>query len=168
MIRKGETLSPFDKPTILGENDTYAPKADSRAPPRLLIESGARKLIAMANLSLTRTCSKHSPLRGVLGTLGCCAPSKHSRLTVGLLGEAVDLMGTHTSDGRNARAISNLVNAANQGCIPIDNPWRRWSKYGLRPRRVGIIIATHDEPHNGAYAGHHVPYEASTRLARRS
>ncbi len=71
-----------------------------------------------------------------------------------------DLAGrTLTLNGRDAWALSELVNAGKNGCTPIDNPGPRWSGYvhNLR-RKHGLIIETVNEAHGGDYAGTHARY----------
>jgi hypothetical protein len=93
------------------------------------------------------------------------SPRRSRVLRVGLLDEAGNITTTLTFDGRDAWALDQLIQASTAGCTPIDNPAPRWSHYIWKIRRVGIVVETHDEPHGGAYAGHHARYELRSRLA---
>lgn len=92
------------------------------------------------------------------------APSNKPRIEVGLLDEAGNISTTLTLDGRDAWALDQLIAAGPAGCTPIDNPAPRWSHYVWKLRRAGVAIETHDEPHGGAYAGHHARYELRSKL----
>lgn len=60
--------------------------------------------------------------------------------------------------GRDAWALDALLRAGARGVTPIDRPAPRWSHYIFKLRRAGLIVETIDEPHAGAYAGHHARY----------
>ncbi|QRM31969.1 hypothetical protein JO965_13790 [Microvirga sp. VF16] len=60
--------------------------------------------------------------------------------------------------GRFAWALFQLIQAADMGCTPIDQPAPRWSNYVFRLRRQGIVVETITEGHAGAYAGTHARY----------
>lgn len=60
--------------------------------------------------------------------------------------------------GRDAWALHALLRAGERGVTPIERPAPRWSHYIFKLRRAGLIVETIDEPHAGAYAGHHARY----------
>ncbi len=61
--------------------------------------------------------------------------------------------------GRDLWALTELVNAGNRGCTPIDNPAPRWSAYVHKLRSVyGVEIETVHEAHGGNFAGTHARY----------
>lgn len=61
--------------------------------------------------------------------------------------------------GRDAWALSELVQAGNKGCTPIDNPAPRWSAYVHNLRHIyGLTILTIHEPHKGKFPGTHARY----------
>jgi hypothetical protein len=63
-----------------------------------------------------------------------------------------------TIKGRDAWALNELIAAGNRGVTPIERPAPRWSHYCWKLRRAGIAVETIDEPHGGAFAGHHARY----------
>jgi hypothetical protein len=70
-----------------------------------------------------------------------------------------------TIRGRDAWALYELIAAGNRGVTPIERPAPRWSHYCWKlRRRAGIAIETIDEPHGGAYAGHHARYLLKSTL----
>ncbi len=60
--------------------------------------------------------------------------------------------------GRDAWALDALLRAGERGITPIERPAPRWSQYVFKLRRAGLVVETIDEPHAGAYAGHHARY----------
>lgn len=60
--------------------------------------------------------------------------------------------------GRDAWALDALLRAGERGVTPIERPAPRWSQYVFKLRRAGLVVETIDEPHAGAYAGHHARY----------
>ena len=67
--------------------------------------------------------------------------------------------------GRDAWALHELIEAGASGVTPIDNPAPRWSHYIFKLRRSGFDIATVDEPHGGAFSGHHARYHLRSPVA---
>jgi len=66
---------------------------------------------------------------------------------------------TVTLSGRDAWALSELVEAGANGCTPIDHPGPRWSGYVHKLRRTyGIHVDTIHERHGGPFAGRHARY----------
>lgn len=61
--------------------------------------------------------------------------------------------------GRNAWALSELIEAGERGCTPITHPGPRWSAYVHRLRHdYGLNIETIHEAHKGAFPGSHARY----------
>ena len=60
--------------------------------------------------------------------------------------------------GRDADTLERLVEAGERGLTPIEYPAPRWSHYVFKLRGLGFIIETVDEPHGGAFPGHHARY----------
>lgn len=60
--------------------------------------------------------------------------------------------------GRDAWALDALLRAGERGVTPIERPAPRWSHYIFKLRKAGLVVETIDEPHSGAYAGHHARY----------
>ena len=60
--------------------------------------------------------------------------------------------------GRNAWALSKLIDAGEKGCTPIDTPGPRWSAYVHNLRGDGLHIETLSEAHGGPYRGTHARY----------
>jgi hypothetical protein len=60
--------------------------------------------------------------------------------------------------GRDAWALDALLRAGERGVTPIERPAPRWSQYIFKLRRAGLVVETIDEPHAGAYSGHHGRY----------
>jgi hypothetical protein len=60
--------------------------------------------------------------------------------------------------GRDAWALSQLLDAGKRGCTPIDNPAPRWSGYVHNLRKLGLDIETIHEPHGGPFSGTHARY----------
>jgi hypothetical protein len=65
--------------------------------------------------------------------------------------------------GRDAWALTNLIDAGKRGCTPIDHPGPRWSAYvhALRTER-GLLIETVHENHGGPFPGNHARYVLHT------
>lgn len=61
--------------------------------------------------------------------------------------------------GRNAWALSKLIQAGEKGCTPINQPAPRWSAYihNLRSE-YNLLIETIKEMHGGPFAGTHARY----------
>lgn len=66
--------------------------------------------------------------------------------------------------GRDAWALSALIQAGERGVTPIDTPAPRWSHYVWKLRQAGINVETITEPHGGPYPGHHARYRLRSRL----
>lgn len=60
--------------------------------------------------------------------------------------------------GRVAWAILSLVGAGSRGCTPIDRPAPRWSDYVFKAKKLGFVIETKLEGHEGSFAGQHGRY----------
>ena len=56
--------------------------------------------------------------------------------------------------------------AGERGCTPIDTPGPRWSGYVHDLRKLGIVIETIHEPHQGAFPGSHARYVLRSRVTR--
>ncbi|HUQ37383.1 MAG TPA: hypothetical protein VM144_13490 [Aestuariivirga sp.] len=73
--------------------------------------------------------------------------------------------------GRDAWALSELVEAGRTGATPIDTPGPRWSAYvhALRHER-GLDIQTINEAHAGQFAGTHARYvlQSSVQIISRN
>jgi hypothetical protein len=67
-------------------------------------------------------------------------------------------------EGRDAWALTQLLNAGGLGCTPIDNPAPRWSHYVYKLRRGGIDVETIHEAHGGPFAGHHARHVLRSRV----
>ena len=67
--------------------------------------------------------------------------------------------------GRFAWALSELIQAGDRGCTPIDQPAPRWSHYVHRLRQDGIDIETVSERHEGPFAGGHGRYVLRSPVA---
>ncbi|MEQ9487629.1 MAG: hypothetical protein RIM72_01410 [Alphaproteobacteria bacterium] len=68
-----------------------------------------------------------------------------------------------TAVGRNAWALSELVDAGIKGCTPISHPGPRWSAYVHRLRKdYGLNIETVLESHSGPFPGKHARYVLRT------
>jgi hypothetical protein len=68
--------------------------------------------------------------------------------------------------GRDAWALTELIQAGESGCTPIDHPGPRWSAYVHKLRRLGLDIATVTEPHGGPFKGTHARYILRTSVRR--
>lgn len=60
--------------------------------------------------------------------------------------------------GRNLWALERLRVAAERGVSALQEPAPRWASYVHRLRRLGLVIDTILEPHDGPYPGHHARY----------
>jgi len=68
--------------------------------------------------------------------------------------------------GRLAWALTELIDAQEKGCTPIDNPAPRWSGYVHKLRReFGLNIETIHERHQGPFPGRHARYLLRSRVA---
>lgn len=67
--------------------------------------------------------------------------------------------------GRDAWACLALVAAGARGCTPITTPGPRWSAYVHNLRRLGLVIETIHERHDGAFPGHHARYVLRSTVA---
>ncbi|WP_235987510.1 winged helix domain-containing protein [Roseibium aggregatum] len=67
-----------------------------------------------------------------------------------------------TYTGRNAWALSKLIDAGETGCTPIDTPGPRWSGYVHSLRGDGLDIETVTERHGGPFPGCHARYVLRT------
>ncbi|MBB3770980.1 hypothetical protein FHS55_001575 [Angulomicrobium tetraedrale] len=72
--------------------------------------------------------------------------------------------GERTFVGRMAWALVQLVQAGDRGITPITHPAPRTSHYILRLRQEGLAIETIEEPHSGAFSGHHARYVLRTAV----
>jgi hypothetical protein len=75
--------------------------------------------------------------------------------------------GERTLDvkGRAAWALSELIEAGDAGCTPIDHPGPRWSDYVFKLKKRGLVIETLDEKHGGPFAGLHARYVLKSPVA---
>ncbi|MDF0603916.1 hypothetical protein P1J78_24695, partial [Psychromarinibacter sp. C21-152] len=69
-----------------------------------------------------------------------------------------------TVGGRELWALTQLANAGQKGCTPIDNPAPRWSHYVWCLREKGVDIETVTEKHDGPFAGTHARYVLRSRV----
>lgn len=60
--------------------------------------------------------------------------------------------------GRDAWALKNLIAAGKRGCTPITYPGPRWSAYVFNLRKMGFIVETIHDNHEGPFAGTHARY----------
>lgn len=67
--------------------------------------------------------------------------------------------------GRAAWALSQLIDAGEVGCTPIENPGPRWSDYVFKLKKKGLVIETKDEKHGGPFAGLHARYVLRSPVA---
>jgi hypothetical protein len=67
-------------------------------------------------------------------------------------------VGVVLVSGRAAWALLKLVAAGRSGCSYIDHPAPRWSGYVHVLRKLGIIIDTVREAHDGPFPGRHARY----------
>ena len=74
-----------------------------------------------------------------------------------LLTETGERVGV-TVSGRDKWALSELIQAGERGCTPIDNPAPRWSAYVHGLRGLGAPIETIIETHGGPFSGNHARY----------
>jgi winged helix domain-containing protein len=71
--------------------------------------------------------------------------------------------GSHqTFSGRDAWALSRLINAGSCGLTTIDHPAPRWSHYIYKLRKAGLTISTDYESHKGEFPGRHGRYRLET------
>lgn len=63
-----------------------------------------------------------------------------------------------TAQGRDAWALSKLIEAGDRGCTPIEHVGPRWSHYVWKLRGFGLAIETINETHDGPYSGRHARY----------
>lgn len=68
--------------------------------------------------------------------------------------------------GRDAWALTELIQAGDGGCTPIDQPGPRWSAYVFKLRRLGLDIQTITESHGGPFKGTHARYILRTTVHR--
>ncbi len=66
--------------------------------------------------------------------------------------------------GRDAWALSSLVDAGLKGCTPLDTPGPRWSGYVFNLRQMGFDIETIHERHTGPFAGTHARYVLRSKV----
>lgn len=83
---------------------------------------------------------------------------------VELLVQRADTGETLRLKGREAWTLAHLVNAGENGVIPLERPAPRWSAYVHSLRKRGLVIDTVDEPHAGPYSGTHGRYVLRTSL----
>lgn len=81
----------------------------------------------------------------------------------------VDILDTNptvrvTTKGRDAWALQELMHAGEVGCTPLDNPGPRWSGYVHNLRKLGFIIETIRENHDGPFPGQHARYVLRSRI----
>jgi hypothetical protein len=67
--------------------------------------------------------------------------------------------------GRDAWALSSLIDASDVGCTPITHVGPRWSHYIWKLRTVyGLAIESVEEQHGGEFSGRHVRYVLRSRI----
>ncbi len=66
--------------------------------------------------------------------------------------------------GRDAWALAQLIQAGERGLTTLQNPAPRWSHYIFKLRRMGVLIETENEAHDGPYAGHHARYRLRSQI----
>ncbi len=66
--------------------------------------------------------------------------------------------------GREAWTLNCLLEAGQNGVIPLERPAPRWSAYVHSLRKRGLVIVTIDEQHAGPYSGTHGRYVLRTSL----
>lgn len=64
----------------------------------------------------------------------------------------------YTIKGRPAFALGVLLEQGETGATPITTPGPRWSDYIFKLRKLGLVIETRNESHQGPYPGHHANY----------
>ncbi len=82
------------------------------------------------------------------------------QLTVEIVPDGRNLAVT----GRDAWALRELHRAGAKGVTPIDTPGPRWSGYVYNLRKLGLVIETVHERHDGAFPGTHARYVLHTEL----
>ncbi|AWC22060.1 hypothetical protein CO731_01516 [Aminobacter sp. MSH1] len=65
---------------------------------------------------------------------------------------------TMTITGRDAWCLLRLIEAAERGCTPIEQPAPRWSAYVHKLRQFGLYVETIHEGHKGDFPGNHARY----------
>jgi hypothetical protein len=70
-----------------------------------------------------------------------------------------------TVKGRDAWALSELMQAGEKGVTPISHPAPRWSAYVFNLRSIGVDVQTINEPHKGPYAGTHARYVLRSEIS---
>lgn len=60
--------------------------------------------------------------------------------------------------GRNGWALAQLVRAGRAGITPLTHPAPRWSAYVHNLRKMGLVIDTLTEEHEGDFPGFHGRY----------
>ena len=69
--------------------------------------------------------------------------------------------------GRNAWALSRLIQAGKQGCTPINQPAPRWAAYvHILRTEYGLKIKTITEEHGGPFSGTHGRYVLQSNVKR--
>jgi hypothetical protein len=72
---------------------------------------------------------------------------------------------TIVPSGRDAWALSQLIEAGADGCAPITHVGPRWSHYVWKLRTVyGLAIESVEEQHGGEFSGRHVRYVLRLRV----
>lgn len=66
--------------------------------------------------------------------------------------------------GRDAWALSELINSGKGGCTPITHPGPRWSAYVFNLRRMGFLIETVHESYSGPFPGSHARYVLMSKV----
>ena len=60
--------------------------------------------------------------------------------------------------GRDAWALSRLIEVGEAGVTPLTEPGPRWSGYIFNLRRIGLSVETRHESHGGPFPGTHARY----------
>ena len=66
--------------------------------------------------------------------------------------------------GRVAWMVDRLIKAGPRGTTSIESPAPRVSHYVFKARQAGLDIVTVDEPHSGAFSGHHGRYYLRSKV----
>lgn len=69
-----------------------------------------------------------------------------------------------TFTGREAWALSQLINAGPAGITTLTNPAPRLGHYIFKLRRAGLSITTEYEHHRGQFPGTHGRYRLETQI----
>jgi hypothetical protein len=67
--------------------------------------------------------------------------------------------------GRDAWALIELHRAGKHGVTPVDTPGPRGSGYVFNLRRMGLVIETVHESHDGPFPGSHARYVLHSEIS---